>query len=141
MTDEDFKDAVRERVALIVAIAGASGTGKSFSALKLARGLAGWREGMTPEDLIEVDRKIAVIDTEARRALHYAPAPGELPGPDKIKFRHRDLTEPFTPERYTEAIARADSAGFEVIVIDSCSHEWEGDGGLHDIHEAILDEE
>lgn len=124
----DFKPAERSRVSLIIALAGASGSGKTLSALKLARGLA---DGD--------DSKIAYIDTEAGRALHYAVAPGEKPGPDRFAFAHGDLTPPFTPEAYSDAIRKADEAGFEVIVVDSCSHEYEGEGGLHDIHDALVD--
>lgn len=122
-----FQPAIRERVSMLIALAGASGSGKTLSALKIARGLCGGD-----------DTRFAVVDTEAGRAKHYAVAPGEAPGPDRFAFNHGDLRPPFTPEAYAEAIAAADQAGFEVIVIDSCSHEWEGDGGLHDIHDALV---
>lgn len=122
-----YRPAVRDRVALLVAIAGASGSGKTLSALKIARGLVGGDDG-----------KIAVIDTEAGRAKHYAPGPGEAPGPDRFAFQHGDLTPPFSPEGYVAAIEAAEEAGAEVVVIDSFSHEWEGEGGLHDIHDADL---
>jgi hypothetical protein len=125
-----FTPAVRQRVSLIIALAGASGSGKTLSALKIARGLAGGD-----------DSKIAVIDTEAGRALHYAVAPGEQPGPDRFAFQHGDLQAPFTPQAYADAIKAADDTGrFEVIVVDSCSHEYEGEGGLHDMHDALVAE-
>lgn len=73
------------------------------------------------------DKPFAVIDTEAGRAKHYA---------DEFRFDHGDLTAPFTPERYTEAIVAADEAGYPVIVVDSASHEWAGDGGVLDMQEA-----
>lgn len=124
----DFAPAVRNRVSLIIALAGASGSGKTLSALKLARGLAGGD-----------DSKIAYIDTEAGRALHYAVAPGEQPGPDRFAFQHGDLTAPFSPTRYADAIKKADESGkFEVIVVDSCSHSYEGEGGLHDMHDEAV---
>lgn len=122
-----FSPAVRDRVSLLIALAGASGSGKTLSGLKIARGLAGGD-----------DTKIAVIDTEAGRAKHYACAPGEQPGPDRFAFMHGDLKSPFAPEAYAEAIKAADEQGFEVIVIDSCSHEYEGEGGLHDMHDALV---
>lgn len=125
-----FAPAVRTRVSLIIALAGASGSGKTLSALKLARGLAGGD-----------DSKIACIDTEAGRALHYAVAPGEKPGPDRFAFQHGDLKAPFTPEAYADAIKAADDTGrFEVIIVDSCSHEYEGEGGLHDMHDTLVAE-
>jgi hypothetical protein len=125
-----FTPAVRDRVGLLISIAGVSGAGKTFSGLRVARGLA---DGD--------DSKIAFIDTEAGRAKHYAPAPGEKPGPNRFAFAHLDLRPPFSPERYLEAIEAAEAAGFEVIVIDSVSHEWEGEGGLHDAHDEILAEQ
>lgn len=123
-----FAPAVRTRVSLIIAIAGASGGGKTLSALKIGRGLCGGN-----------DSRIAVIDTEAGRANHYAVAPGEKPTADRFAFQYGDLRAPFSPEAYTAAIAAADDAGrFDVVIVDSSSHEYEGDGGLHDIHDALV---
>lgn len=122
-----YQPAVRDKVALLIAVAGASGSGKTLSSLKIARGLAGGD-----------DSKIAVIDTEAGRAKHYAPAPGEQAGPERFAFQHGDLKPPFSPEAYVAAIEAAEASGAEVVMIDSFSHEWEGDGGLHDIHDADL---
>ena len=68
-----------------------------------------------------------MVDTEAGRAKHYA---------DQFTFDHGDLTPPFSPARYSEAITAADAAGYPVIVVDSCSHEHSGDGGLLDMQEA-----
>lgn len=118
-----FMPAVRDRVGLLIGLAGSTGSGKTLSALKVARGLAGGD-----------DSRIAFIDTEGGRGKHYAPAPGEKPGSNRFGFAHGDLRAPFTPEAYLEAIAAADGAGFEVVVIDSFSHVWDGDGGLQDMH-------
>lgn len=126
----EFRPAIRERVSLLISLAGASGSGKTLSALKIARGLAGGD-----------DSKIAFIDTEAGRGLHYAPAPGEQPGPNRFAFQYADMRPPFSPDAYREAIAAADAAGFEVILIDSASHLWEGEGGVQDMHAALLDAE
>lgn len=123
-----FMPAVRDRVGLLIGIAGPTGAGKTLSALKIARGLAGGDDG-----------RIAYLDTEGGRAKHYAPAKGETPGPTRFAFAHGDLKAPFTPERYLEAIDAADRAGFEVIVIDSFSHVWDGDGGLQDMQGQIVD--
>src|SRR5258708_39540958 len=65
----------------------------------------------------------AAIDTEERRALHYA---------GQFKFDHADLRPPFRPESYADAVVAADAAGFPVIVVDSGSHVWAGDGGVLD---------
>lgn len=113
----EFKPAVREDVGLWIQLIGGTGSGKTYTAMRLASGIAG-------------DRPFAVIDTENRRALHYA---------DQFKFHHAELHPPFRPSAYAEAIAAADDAGYPVIVIDSGSHVWAGEGGVLDWHEEILD--
>ena len=105
-----FKPAVREQVGLLIGLAGGTGSGKTFSAMRLAAGIAG-------------DQPFAVIDTEAGRAKHYA---------DQFRFDHGDLQPPFRPDSYREAIMAADRAGYPVIVVDSMSHVWAGDGGVLD---------
>lgn len=112
-----FKSATREQVGLLIGLAGVSGGGKTFSAFRLASGISG-------------DKPFAVIDTENRRALHYA---------DQFKFDHCELREPFIPDAYAEAIAAADAADYPVIIVDSASHEWSGDGGCLDMQDAELD--
>lgn len=105
-----FAPARREQVSLLFALAGASGSGKTYSALRLARGLS--QSG-----------KIAFIDTEARRGLHYA---------GQFEFLHADMRPPFRPERFIEAIRSAEAAGADVVIIDSMSHEYDGEGGIMD---------
>jgi hypothetical protein len=112
-----FRPATRENVGLLVGLSGPSGSGKTYTAMRLAKGIAG-------------DAPFAVIDTEAGRAKHYA---------DRFAFHHGDLTPPFTPDRYADAIAAADAAQYPVIVVDSMSHEWAGDGGILDWQETELD--
>jgi len=113
----EFKEAVRTQAPLLVGLAGASGSGKTESAMRLATGLAG-------------GARFAVIDTEAGRALHKA---------DDYSFDHGDLHAPFTPEAYAEAIRAADQAGYPVVVVDSVSHVWEGVGGVLDMQEEELE--
>ena len=105
-----FRPAKREAVGLWINLIGGTGGGKTFSALRLATGIAG-------------SKPFALIDTENRRALHYA---------DRFKFDHAELRPPFRPSAYAEAITAADKAGYPVIVIDSGSHVWAGDGGVLD---------
>lgn len=119
-----FKPAVREALPLILGLAGPTGSGKTMSAFRLAAGLSG-------------GRRFAVIDTEAGRALHYAPS---KTNPNGFAFDHAELRAPFSPDAYTEAILAADAAGYPVIVVDSASHEWAGEGGCMDMHDALLDE-
>jgi len=112
-----FRPAARENVGLLIGLSGSSGSGKTYTSFRLAKGIAG-------------DQRFAVIDTEAGRAKHYA---------DRFAFDHGDLTPPFTPDRYAEAIAAADDAKYPVIVVDSTSHEWAGEGGVIEWHDAELD--
>lgn len=105
-----FAPARRENVGLLIALAGASGSGKTYSALRLAK-------GMSPAG------KIAFIDTEARRGLHYA---------DDFTFQHADMKPQFRPLRFIEGIRAAEEAGAEVVIIDSFSHEYDGEGGIID---------
>lgn len=109
-----FRPAVRENVGLLIGLMGSSGSGKTYTAMRLAKGIAG-------------DKVFAVIDTEAGRAKHYA---------DQFRYDHGDLKSPFSPAAYAEAIAAADSAGYPVIVVDSASHEHAGEGGILDMQEA-----
>jgi len=111
-----FRPAVRESVGLIVTLAGGTGSGKTYSALRLATGMA-------------AGKRFAVIDTEAGRAKHYA---------DRFAFDHGDLAPPFRPSRYQEAIVAAADAGYPVIVVDSMSHEHAGEGGLLELHDEEL---
>lgn len=110
-----FAPAVRRSTPVIIGLTGESGSGKTYSALLLARGLAG------------PNGRIKLIDTETGRATHY----------DKIgaPWQHGDLTPPFTPERYIEAIDAAEADGCDVLIVDSASHEWEGIGGILDMAE------
>ena len=111
-----FKKAVRENVPLLVGLVGGTGSGKTFTAMRLASGLAG-------------GKPFAVIDTENGRARHYA---------DQFSFDCGDLGAPFKPTNFLEAIKAADSAGYSVIVVDSASHMWSGDGGVLDWQEDEL---
>lgn len=113
----EFRPARREDVGLLLGLNGGTGSGKTFTGMRLASGIAG-------------DRPFAVIDTEAGRAKHYA---------DTFRFDHGDLKPPFSPDAYSAAIAAADAAGYPVILVDSASHEWAGDGGVLDQQEAELE--
>ena len=117
------RPAVREKIGGLIGLAGPSGSGKTMTALLLAHGIAG-------------DGKIGFIDTEASRALHYAPAKGKKADwLHTFDFLHLDFAPPFSPERYIEAIRALEAEGVSVIVIDSMTHEWSGEGGCSDIQE------
>ncbi len=108
--------AQRHQVKLRIGLSGPSGFGKTYSALLLAFGLTNdWT-------------KIGLIDTENNSASLYSHL-GE--------FNVLNLTEPFTPERYIEAIKICENSEVEVLIIDSISHEWSGKNGCLEIHEKL----
>lgn len=111
--------AVRERSPILIGLMGPSGGGKTFSALRLAKGI---------QSVVGGD--IGVVDTEGRRALHYA---------DRFKFRHLDFKAPFASLDYLAAIRQMVAAGCRTVIVDSMSHEHEGPGGLLDFWEAEID--
>lgn len=116
----EFTPGVRENVHLVLALAGASGSGKTKSALEIAAGICEVSGG-----------EIFFADTESRRALHYANGPHES-DPSKYKFRHLDMLPPFRPQRFEDVILAAENAGAGCLIIDSFSHEYDGEGGIMD---------
>jgi hypothetical protein len=108
----ELRQAQRKQAKIKMALQGASGTGKTYSALLLASGITEYN-------------KIAVIDTENHSADLYAHL-GD--------YNVLQLSKPFTPERYIKAIEICEQAGMEVIIIDSITHEWDGSGGILDLH-------
>jgi len=113
MASQLFRTAERKKVKLRMALCGPSGSGKTMSALLIAKGLGG---------------KIAVIDTERGSSELYS---------DIANFDVCVLEPPFKVEKYIEAINAAGEAGYDVIIIDSISHAWSGEGGLLEQHTAI----
>jgi hypothetical protein len=108
-----IKKATRQQVYLKLGVTGPSGSGKSYSALLLAKGLVG--------DL----SKTVVIDTENGSGNLYS----SLGDYSVLPFE-----PPFNPQRYVNAIDMCVKEGFNCIIIDSISHEWDGAGGCLDLH-------
>lgn len=109
-----IRTATRTGVRPLIVFYSESGNGKTYSALLLARGLAG------------ANGKVIMIDTESGRGELYADVP---------IFRNYDvisLTEPFSPARHIEALSLAQETA-DCIILDSGSHEWEGIGGVLDM--------
>ena len=104
-----FKRAERTQVKYKIGISGPSGSGKTLGAIALARQIAG------------PDGRVAVIDTENHSSSFYS---------DDYEFDIADLFPPYTPTRYLALLTEAIEDKFDVIVIDSTSHEWAGTGGL-----------
>lgn len=114
--------AKRRAVPMLISLAGVSGSGKTYSALLLAAGLAGSKGS------------VGFLDTENGRGAMYADSPGiqaALPNGYEIA----EMREPFSPSRYSEAVETFEKQGCKVLVIDSMTHEWEGYGGCSDIAE------
>jgi hypothetical protein len=105
---------IRRAVPVLMGIYGPSGSGKTFSALRVAAG----EERVTRKPTF-------VIDTENGRALHYA---------DRFAFQHVPFDPPFGAEAYLEALNFCERQGAGQIIVDSGSHEHEGEGGLLDVH-------
>jgi hypothetical protein len=101
-----FRKAERKQAKLRLCLAGPSGSGKTYSSIQIARGLGG---------------KIAMIDTEHGSGELYA----HLTDYDIVT-----LDAPYSPERYIECIKAAEKAGYTVLIIDSLTHAWSGEGGI-----------
>lgn len=108
-----FQKAERKKSKLRLALTGPSGSGKTYGALLTAKGIGG---------------RIAVIDTEKGSASLYS---------DMVDFDVLELGAPYTPERYRQAVKAAESAGYNVIIIDSITHEWSGAGGCLELNDEI----
>lgn len=114
----EFRKAERKQSKIRISMAGVSGSGKTYSALRMARGLASsWS-------------KIALIDTENGRGDLYS---------DLGEYNIITLKAPFSPERFIEAIGACEEQGMDVIIIDSISHEWEGKGGCLEANDQLAE--
>lgn len=102
------KPAVRPSLKGRLMLSGPAGAGKTFSALEIAQVLG--------------DR-ILVIDTERESSLTYA---------DEFTFTHLPWHEPYDPRELGKELVDA-AEDFDVIVVDSLSHFWGGQGGTLDI--------
>jgi hypothetical protein len=112
-----LRPAVREDTPLIVGIAGPTKSGKTYSAHRVAIGLA--NGGL-----------VAMINAEGARGHQYA---------DRFKYQKIDLAPPFRPMEYTAALTACAAANPAVVIIDSASHMHDGPGGILEWHEEILD--
>src|SRR5579872_4262917 len=108
MTTPTFAPATRRAKNFKLAVQGPSGSGKTLGALAVAAGLA---EG----------KRFAVIDTENGSASLYA---------DRYAFDVAEIGAPYLTKKYSDAVQAAITAGYPVVVIDSISHQWDGDGGI-----------
>lgn len=107
-----FQTAKREQVWLKVLMSGASGSGKSYSALRVATGLSR-----------KCGSRIAYIGTEGSRDKYYA---------GKFDYDLLQIEAPYSIDKYVEAIDAAIDAGYKIVIIDSLTHEWKWLNDTHD---------
>jgi len=119
MSEFNYDEPVVESSKICVGIAGATGTGKTWSAMEVMVGLVG-------------DGNFAVLDTEQGRAIHYHK---KRLGKSGFDFKHALFQPPYSPARYKAGIAAAAKQGIQGLIIDSGSHMWESEGGVQDMVE------
>ena len=107
--DNLFQKATKEAAKLRLAISGPSGSGKTYTSLLIAQ---------------ELGSKIAYIDTEHGSASKYA---------DLFTFDVINMSSPYHPDTFGQYIQMAEKHGYDVVIIDSLSHAWNGTGGLLEI--------
>lgn len=110
-----IRDAHRPRMNGRALFKGPQGSGKTWTALSVARNLTAENGGKT-----------LVIDTERESALTYA---------DVFSFQHLPWRPPYDPAELTRELALLSEHYGEndVLLIDSISHFWQGTGGTLDI--------
>lgn len=123
---------MNDTLTLSIGISGASGTGKTYTALLIARGIAEVIAGRK-------GAPIGFVDTENRRALHYRQ---DFPEMMHFDFSAVDVDGKmigFPPERWIEVIDAAEAEKLPVLILDSASHAWEGVNGVLELHAFELD--
>ena len=108
-----FEKATRVAAPIIIGLYGKTGTGKTYSALRLARALG---------------KRIVFGNSEGKRGRRYA---------DEFDYSIFEITEPYASAKYTDVIVSGQGAG-DVVIMDSMSHEHEGAGGMLNFHEQEL---
>lgn len=116
-----LQKASREKVKMRMSLSAPTGFGKTYSALLIAHGMTGdWT-------------KICVIDTENGSGSLYA----DISKDKENTYYTIPIEPPFTPEKYIEAIESCEKEGIEVIIVDSATHVWKGEGGLLEYNSSL----
>jgi hypothetical protein len=113
-----FRKAERKHRKLRLALAGPSGSGKTMSALLIAKGMVEKMGG-----------RVCVIDTEKGSSDLYA---------DVMDFDVLEFNAPYPPDKYVKGIKLAEKEGYTICIIDSGSHEWNGEGGCLQMVDKII---
>lgn len=122
MAGYNFKSekAVRDQICAKIALMGPSGSGKSYSALRVATGI---KEQIEKKE--GRPARILLGNTELSRGKYYA---------NEFEYEITNLSAPFEPEMYVGFIQYAIDEGFDILIIDGTSPEWEGEGGCLELH-------
>lgn len=115
------KKAKREKIYVKIALMAPSGGGKTYGSLRLATGMAEEIKKETGKDA-----RILMANTEAKRGYYYA---------NEFDYDIVDIDAPHNPEKYVELIEFAVKEGYDILIIDSSSHEWEGKGGCLELQQ------
>ena len=115
------RKAVREKIYTKIALMAPSGGGKTYSSLRLATGMAQEIERETGKKA-----KILMGNTEGKRGLYYS---------DEYSYDIVDIEAPHEPEKYVDFIQFAVDEGYDIVIIDSASAEWEGKGGCLELQQ------
>ena len=115
------KKAKRELIYNKVALMAPSGGGKTYSGLRLATGMAQEIEKETGKKA-----KILLANTEQKRGYYYA---------NEFDYDIVDIDAPHEPEKYVDLIDFAVKEGYDILILDSSSHEWEGKGGCLELQQ------
>lgn len=122
MANFKVQEAKRELIWTKIALMAPSGGGKTYSALRIATGML--------EELKKIGQgkngKILMGNTEHARGRYYA---------NEFKYDIVDIESPYSPERYVEFIEFATESGYDILILDGTSAEWEGRGGCLELHQ------
>lgn len=115
-----FETATRDQLWLRMALTGVAGSGKTKTALRIATGIGG---------------RIALIDSEHKASKKYAAPSLKMRDPERhrigdnrFEFAILPISN-FDPRNYISGIMAAEAEGFNIIIVDSLTHAWNGKGG------------
>lgn len=117
----NIRKATRKLIPVKIALIAPSGGGKTYGALRLATGMKEELERETGKKA-----KVLMANTEGARGEYYA---------DEFDYDIVDIEAPHNPEKYVTLIQDAIDAGYNILIIDSSSHEWEGKGGCLELQQ------
>lgn len=115
------KKAKREKIFVKIALMAPSGGGKTYGSLRLATGM---KEEIKKET--GKDAKILMVNTEQKRGYYYA---------NEFDYDIVDLEAPYEPEKFVDVIKFAQDEGYDILILDSTSPEWDGSGGCLELQQ------